>query len=207
MSFLNGLGGLGGLFGGSGGGIGGALGAGGPSGNQLVVFSNPRRIGSIVIDCTLQETATDELEITQHPVQNSANITDHAIVKPCVITFRALWSNSSTNGNGDPGYALDVYNQLLQLQQSREPLQVATGKRNVMTALIKTLAWANDHLTDQALVMDITIQEIILVQTAGTTLAPLANQTNPAGTGGVTNTGTVQALATPTDINALNQGQ
>lgn len=205
MSFLNGLGGLGGLLGGSGG-IGGALGSGNPSGNQLVVFSNPRSIGQIVIDCTLQETATDELEITQHPVQNSANITDHAIVKPCMITFRALWSNSSTNGNGDPGYALDIYNQLLQLQQSRQPVQVATGKRNVMNALIKTLAWANDHLSDQALIMDITIQEIILVQTAQTTLAPLANQSNPAGTGGVSNTGTIQPLASQADINALNGG-
>src|ERR1700739_4609049 len=101
MSFLGALGG---------GNVGSLL--GGLGGNELVVFSNPRTIGTIIVDCTLTEGATDALEITQHPVEQGANVSDHAIILPCVITFRALWSNSSFSANGDPQYAVDVYNLL-----------------------------------------------------------------------------------------------
>lgn len=180
---------------GSFGGTGNSFGGFGETGStQLVVFTNPRTIGDIVIDCTLVEGATDELEITQQPVENSANITDHAIIKPCVATFRALWSNSSQNANGNTNYAVDVYNQLLSLQQSRQPIAVGTGKRQLPTALIRTLTWQNDHTTDQALVLDITIQQVILVQTASTTLPPTANQGNPASTAGYTNSGSIQPV-------------
>lgn len=191
-----------GNFGGFGGTGTSAGGFGGVGSTQLVVFTNPRTIGDIAIDCTLMEGAVDELEITEQPVEGGANITDHAIVKPCVVTFRALWSNSSQNANGDTNYAIDVYNQLLSVQQSRQPIQVATGKRSVQNALIKTLAWQNDHTTDQALVLDITIREVILVQTTSTTLPAVANQGNPASTASYSNSGTIQPVPSNASLNA-----
>jgi hypothetical protein len=158
------------------------------------VFSPIRSIGDIVIDCTVQEQAVDELEITSHPVERSANISDHAIDKPCVLTFRAGWSNSSPEASGDSGYAQDIYDQMLALKQSKQPVAVVSGKRTIETALIKTVAWANDHTTDQALFLDITIQEILLVDTVVAAVPTAAVQASPQKTAATTQSGTIQAV-------------
>lgn len=55
----------------------------------------PRRsIGSIVATVTIEEKHHDELEITEHPVEQGANIADHAFKRPNELTLRVAWSNS-----------------------------------------------------------------------------------------------------------------
>lgn len=170
------------------------------------VFSPIRSIGDIVIDCTVQEQTVDELEITSHPVQRSANVSDHAIVRPCVLTFRAGWSNSSPEAGGDSGYAQDVYNQMLTLQRSREPVSVVSGRRIIYSALIKTVAWANDHTTDQGLFLDITIQEILLVDTVVAAVPSAAVQASPQKTAATTQSGNIQPVPSSVVLQAQSGG-
>lgn len=170
--------------------------------SDTTVFSPTRTIGDIIIDCTVQEQAVDELDITSHPVQRSANISDHAIVRPCVLVFRAGWSNSSAEAGGDPGYAQDVYDQIRALQRSREPVSVVSGKRIIETALIKAVAWANDRTTDQGLFLDITIQEILLVDTVVAAVPSAAVQAAPQKTAATTQAGTIQPVPSSTVLQA-----
>lgn len=170
------------------------------------IFSPIRSVGPIVIDCTVQEQAVDELEITSHPVQRSANISDHAIDKPGVITFRAAWSNSSLEAGGNPGYAQDIYDQMLALKKSKEPISVVSGKRTIDTALIRTVAWANDHTTDQALFLDITIQEILLVDTVVAAVPSAAVQASPQKTAATTQSGNIQPVPSSVVLQAQSGG-
>ena len=68
---------------------------------------------------TISESAQDDLEITQHPVQDGAAITDHAYKKPVMLSVEAQYSDNLT------GVPIDeMYRRLLTLQNTREPMDV-----------------------------------------------------------------------------------
>lgn len=46
---------------------------------------------------TIEEIHQDELEITDHPVESGALISDHAFKHPAEVTIRMGWSNSSSS--------------------------------------------------------------------------------------------------------------
>lgn len=43
---------------------------------------------------TIEELHTDDLEITEHPVEQGANIADHAFKRPAEVVLKLAWSNS-----------------------------------------------------------------------------------------------------------------
>lgn len=51
----------------------------------------------IVAHATIEESHTDELVMTDHPVEQGAVITDHAYVQPAEVVITAGWSNSPNN--------------------------------------------------------------------------------------------------------------
>ena len=53
-------------------------------------------LDDIVAQATIEEHHMDELEITDHPVEQGAMITDHAFKRPAEVTLKLGWSNSPT---------------------------------------------------------------------------------------------------------------
>lgn len=53
--------------------------------------------GEIIALVTISEEHNDELEITEHPVEQGAPITDHAYKRPSQLTLNLGWSNSKTS--------------------------------------------------------------------------------------------------------------
>lgn len=51
----------------------------------------------IIAQAVIEEKHHDELEITEHPVEQGAMITDHAFKRPAELTLRLGWSNSPTS--------------------------------------------------------------------------------------------------------------
>jgi hypothetical protein len=49
---------------------------------------------SIVAHATIEEVHQDELEVTEHPVEQGTVIADHAFVRPADLIITAGWSNS-----------------------------------------------------------------------------------------------------------------
>lgn len=60
----------------------------------------PRSIGGIVAQVTLEERHQDDLEITEHPVERGAAITDHAFKHPAEVIIKCAWSNSLPANTG-----------------------------------------------------------------------------------------------------------
>lgn len=52
---------------------------------------------------TLEEVHHDELEITQHPVEQGANIADHAFKRPAEVIVTYGWSNSPSDSGSSLG--------------------------------------------------------------------------------------------------------
>ena len=91
----------------------------------FVTFTPKRSIGPFTAQMTVEEISTDDLEITDHPVQEGASITDHCFVKPPELSIQVSFQpDFSTDLN-------EIYANLLALQASRQPFAVTTGKESI----------------------------------------------------------------------------
>jgi len=174
----------------------------------LITIDPKRSIDSIVAHVTMEEVGTDELQTTDHPVESSADITDHAFKKPAELVIRCGWSNASLAGvigavkglisalsGGDAfgsDYVSGVYSQLLALQESRIPFDVSTGKRLYTNMLMKSLTQTTDEKSEYTLMVTAVFKQVIIVNTHLTTLPPREDQAQPAATAETSDAGVKQ---------------
>lgn len=165
------------------------------------------KIGDIEVETTLEETHTDTLHVTEHPVEAGAAIADHSYKKPAELVLRCGWSNASlkalfgiisgffaggTMRKAD--YVSGIYSQLLKLQEDREPISIATGLRQYDNMLITGLQVQRDQKTSQIIMVTATCREVILVSTSAATLPAKTDQASPADTAETENAGAKQSV-------------
>jgi hypothetical protein len=173
---------------------------------ELAIFSPQRTIGNIVAQVTIEEEHHDKLVVTKHPVQQGAQISDHAYKMPANLIIHAGWSNSGlesvisdlsslygyaagNNNNLSLNYSQTVYNQLLTLQAQRIPFSITTGKRQYTNMLLNDISVTTTEKTEHTLLATLVCEEVIIVQTTTTILPPAANQASPQQTLAPVNTG------------------
>lgn len=144
----------------------------------MTVFRPVRRLGPITGYMTIEEVSSDELVITEHPVQNGSNITDHSYMKQPALSVRIQFSE------GDSPSTLDeTYRRMLELQESRVPFEVVTGRRIYKNMLIKSLRHVTDKNTNSVLSISADLTGIKLTQATTVLLPPRTNQKQPGRTG------------------------
>jgi len=189
-------------------------------GLQSILFKPPRKIATFAAQVTLEETHVDELEITSHPVEQGARISDHAYLRPAELTIRAGWSNSPQSSSFLQGLAgaatqtvagvndiisgtgldqtLNVYRKLLELQTSRLPFSVVTGKRTYDNMLFKSLRVETNKETENSLLVTAVLRQLIIVKTQViSSSTPAENQATPALTQAPTELGQKQLQPAP----------
>lgn len=172
---------------------------------DILAFSFPqsrRRIGIIVPTVVVSEAHSDTLQITQHPVENGAPISDHAYMLPASVTMELGFAGGGSLLDGvdttkifdiDTGLSLGespqvVYQKLQDQQQSRTPLDVITGKRQYKNMLIKSMDVTTNASTENVLSCKLVLQQVIITETQKVT--DKANMSNGVSTAGVQNAGT-----------------
>lgn len=143
----------------------------------------------------IEEYSSDELEITQHPVQRGANITDHAYLKPATVSIRFSYAPGTTPLS-------QLYTELRDLQASREPFTIVTGKRVYSNMLFKSISVTSDITKENILSVMGNFQEVILVDVVSTTVPVRAKQKMPEKTDSTQNTG--DKKATPVDESKIS---
>jgi hypothetical protein len=186
-------------------------------------------IGGIRIDMTIEEFYEDSVEVTEHPVQSGAQITDHSFKRPMELVLVCGWSDSSISGLAGLGnkiagslgvgvffssdnplagttgsfsggamvasdYVANIYSQLLQIQEARQPVAIVAGLRSYEKMLITSLRVQRDQKTKYALLVHAFFKQVILVDTQDSTVPPMANQAIPASTAATVFGGTVQLV-------------
>jgi hypothetical protein len=182
-----------------------------------VLLRRPRRIGIMVPNVVLEEVELDEIEITDHPVETGAPIADHAYRKPSELIMRLGWSNSAAlriagialpfasqglvtavTSLGERDYITETYKELIDLQRSLEPFEVVTGKRVHRNMLIRSISATTDGTTENVLMAQVRMREVLIVEAAARTVPPTSQQRDPASTAGVESTG--PASTRPTQL-------
>lgn len=162
---------------------------------QTLILGKERKIGAIIPAVTIIEEHTDEVQVTEHPVDTGANVADHAIVMPAIVRCTFGWTDSLFAVN----YALnsllkgiksteDVYKELQKMMKARQPFSLQTGKRKYDNVIITALRTSTTVETENSLIIDVTFQEIRLARAKTVTLSRLT-QKNPKATAQVSDGG------------------
>lgn len=156
--------------------------------------------GEVIIpDVTISEMHSDEVTVTQHPVDTGANISDHAFRQPATVVCTFGWSSSSRLINtamsgaslSEIGSMLkakdsvaDIYQKLLELKDSRTPIKLSTAKRVYPSVIITRVTTTTTVDSENAAIIEVTFQEILVAQAKTVTLASVQQQ-NPSRTASV----------------------
>lgn len=176
-------------------------------GTLSAVLLRPRTsIAYIIPQVFISAEYRDELTITDHPTETGAPVTDHAYRQPSSLTMVIGWGagGSLFDFSGTTNDVNDAYAALLDLQNLREPFDVTTAKRSYKNMLIASLGVTVDKETQNVLVVDVAMREIIIVDTQATTLPPRANQADPDKTAAPVTAGAIQT--TPPKTSAILDG-
>lgn len=164
------------------------------------IIVRQRNIGGFVADVTVREIHDDELGVSENPVEQGADITEHAFKKPARLRVLCAYSNSSPQADGDSNYVQEAYENFLGLQANLQPFDVVTGKRLYTDMVIRLLHTETDEKTENALFLEVDLMQIIIVQTQAVSVPPNANMNNPAANGASANLG-LQSLGSANNIN------
>ncbi|RQZ31532.1 hypothetical protein DIE14_01045 [Burkholderia sp. Bp9017] len=179
-----------------------------------VTLVGSKKIGSVTISAAIEEVYSDEVIVTEHPVEDGAPVNDHAYMRPREILMKCGWSNSDyqallgsavvsfddtgANTMATGTYIDAIYSQLLQIQSARKPIDVVSTRRKYSNMLITGISVVTDQKSGSALMLTASLKQVIIVSTQATTLPPRANQANPAATAETQNAGAKSAVpATP----------
>lgn len=177
----------------------------------------------IIAQITIEERHHDELQITEHPVEQGAEIADHAFKRPAEVVIRCAWSNSFSPSLSNPSSFLSaasgaarsagsilsgnnpdqmraIYQNLLELQETRTLVDVYTGKRIYSDMILRALDVTTDVKSEQALFVTMTLKQIVIVSTdivSVTGLGDSSDQFSPQNTGATVNAGAQQLQTAP----------
>lgn len=158
-----------------------------------------RKIGVIIPSVVVTEKHSDTLEITEHPVEVGAAVADHAYKRPSEVVMEVGFAGggslldfaSNLTATGLLGLSpQETYQEILNLQDSRVPFDVVTGKRLYNNMLIRALEVTTDKATENVLSAIITLREVIISQTQQVTVADKKDMKDGVSTSSVQNTGT-----------------
>lgn len=161
------------------------------------LFGPKRQIGPIDVQVVTNESTTDKLSITQQPVQQGASISDHSFKEPTTFSMNVLFKNngllSGLLSTFTGGGLSKIYQDLLDLQDSRMPFDILTPKRIYHNMLFASLSQTTDKSTENCLSISASFQEIIIVSISTVSVSRSALK-NAGSNGATQNAGKKSAL-------------
>lgn len=156
--------------------------------SEAVAYFLPKRtMGEFSQYVVIEETMRDAAQITEHPVEIGAEITDHIFLKPAAVTIRGLSGVRF-------GPLTATFERLRALWRARIPFDVVTGKAAYRNMVIETIDAQTDGSTENILAFTVNLREIILVSVQVVSVPASEKHANPAKTqatqqGGTKSTG------------------
>ena len=135
---------------------------------QVVIEADDSQIA---FDCTVSEQHSDTLEVTEHPVEEGADVADHARKMPDVLTLQGIISNQpillnvaddlqpSVPGGSPDNRAQDAYDEFRRLQAAASLLTVKTELRDYESMVITTITTNRDKTTRNILDVSLSLRE------------------------------------------------
>lgn len=158
-------------------------------------------IGTVQFDCFITETHTSECDVTEHAVEDGADIADHIRKKPDTLQLRGIVSNSpivflaslrapspvTTDFKGPSDRAEAANRELDRIIAAGERIDVTTSLKEYSNMAITTKVVTRDAKTGNVLDVTVGMREIV---TATTAFASIAKTTANAAKKAASDSGT-----------------
>jgi hypothetical protein len=148
-------------------------------------------IGAVQLDASLNETHSGSVDVTQHPVEEGADITDHVRIKPETLSITGIVSNTPliflASLRESPTRAEEAYEKLRDILRTREPISVITTLRQYENMVLTSMQTNRDASTGNVVNVTLNFQEIIIASSE-TVAAPEPAAGTPSSAG-ATNAG------------------
>jgi hypothetical protein len=145
---------------------------------NLTYRPTEKYIENIKIDAFLTETYQFSNEVTDVPVEEGVNITDHVVEKADVIQVSAFIGQTefeaysgdmpedlnSLSGFDQKQRIIEIYKKLLKLKRDREPVTVVMGLDTFKNMIITSFNIGRDAETDADLAFDMSFRELKTVK-------------------------------------------
>lgn len=165
---------------------------------QKAYIRPKRSFGGVVAHAIIEERHTDQVVVTEHPIEKGANIADHAYKLPVEVALTMGWSNSPAGaiiGGDASSYSIqEIYQAILSVQAKMLTFDILTAKRSYKDMFITGLSVLTNAETENALVIQAQCRQILFVTPEVVKLAPGAGtkQASPESTGATQSGGTRQ---------------
>ena len=112
-----------------------------------------RDIGGVFIDVVISETATEGMEVPEHPVEKGAKISDHAWRKPTTLKMEIA-----------AGDVMGTYEALFNLMKQAEPFDIVSGFALHQNMLLTGIEATRDQEYGRILKASAELKEVIIVE-------------------------------------------
>lgn len=153
-----------------------------------IIFGRKVRaqIGGITVDASIDEDHTLTCDVTENPVEDGANITDHVHLRPAELKINGVISDTPLDfsalnlpivGNvvglinntlinaGEPR-SIQQYNKLVELRKKREPFDVVTGLKVYKNMILSSLTVNRNATNGKAIHFSAEMKEIKIVKSS-----------------------------------------
>lgn len=151
------------------------------------------QLDNLVFDATTEQDYQGDVDTTDEPVEQGADITDHARVKPEVWSGTAIVSNTPVDpidaaargsfpAASSGGYARNFYDQLKKMKDDRLLHTLVTPLRSYDSMMITNLGVPTRANMGDALQFKISLKEIRIVQSGTATFVSAPKTATPKPT-------------------------
>jgi hypothetical protein len=117
---------------------------------------------TLTFDCTLTEQSSRMADVTRHPVEDGASVTDHVRQEPVTLSLQVIATTSPVGGLAEPDAQRDrtFRRDVIEIQAARELITVLCELGEFPGMVISGIDDRQDASTGEAYIASITLTEI-----------------------------------------------
>jgi len=141
-----------------------------------------RSLGGIQLDSTIEESHDNQVQLTQNPVENGVDISDHAISRPKKVQLLAIVSDSplgvaafaqivdtitgffGSSTSANITRSQQAYNALVALMDNKEPIVLTTRLVVYDNMVITAIATKQDKNFSRSVLLNISLEQVIITE-------------------------------------------
>jgi hypothetical protein len=201
---------------------------------SLLFRQGSTKIGAITLDVLLTENPTHSAEVTDHQVEEGANVSDHVRQKPDTLQLEGILSNTPVTGSqmtrviesgglvfdsnifadeesprGSAGYAEAAYKALLELKEAGTVITVTTSRKTYENMVIEQIQAPRDARTGDAIRILVNLKQVRIVSNRLTTVDtrdPRAKGKKSVGRQGAKESSTATKERRQSTLNRIGEG-
>ncbi len=146
-------------------------------------------IGKFIFDAYMSINHESTLSITSHPVQNGANMSDHAYMEAQELTFEVGMSDvmhdisGFDSFTGDNSRSISAYKTLRKLQENRIPFKIVTRLWTYENMLIENISVPDDKTTAHGLKATVSLKEVLVANVTTVKISERAQKSEETNEG------------------------